>query len=255
MARATTWDRHHLHAIVTVSYSVPSAQEYFDYYARLGAHLLTRRDHLVRRSQRALSISTRSRSASRWGSVRGTFRVCDGAEACTGARHWQHRGGQVVRGDASDLRVLLSSGPRPTTPRCPPKGTYSDRITGLGSTVRRRVGVVSVGAARVLAARGHRVQDGLRGHPARHHEVRGEHMTKVSLELGGKAPAIVCAGMDSVSRLRLATGAAMALCADPADLDLAVKGIVASRICFSGQSATACRAGLRPRVDQGQVLE
>ena len=38
-----------------------------------------------------------------------------------------------------------------------------------------------------------------------------EHMTKVSLELGGKAPAIVCAGMDSVSRLRLATGAAMAL--------------------------------------------
>ena len=35
-----------------------------------------------------------------------------------------------------------------------------------------------------------------------------EHMTKVSLELGGKAPAIVCAD---------------------ADLDLAVKGIVASK--------------------------
>ena len=26
-----------------------------------------------------------------------------------------------------------------------------------------------------------------------------EHMTKVSLELGGKAPAIVCAGIDSAS--------------------------------------------------------
>ena len=46
-----------------------------------------------------------------------------------------------------------------------------------------------------------------------------EHMTKVSLELGGKAPAIVCAD---------------------ADLDLAVKGIVASRICFSGQVCNCC---------------
>ena len=44
-------------------------------------------------------------------------------------------------------------------------------------------------------------------------------LTRVNLELGGKAPAIVCAD---------------------ADLDLAVKGIVASRICFSGQVCNCC---------------
>ena len=84
----------------------------------------------------------------------------------------------------------------------PPKGTYSV-ITGLGSTVGAALvssplvdivsmtGSVATGKAIMKSA--------------------AEHMTKVSLELGGKAPAIVCAGMDSVSRLRLATGAAMAL--------------------------------------------
>ena len=86
----------------------------------------------------------------------------------------------------------------------PPKGTYSV-ITGLGSTVGAALvssplvdivsmtGSVATGKAIMRSA--------------------AEHMTKVSLELGGKAPAIVCAD---------------------ADLDLAVKGIVASRICFSG---------------------
>jgi lactaldehyde dehydrogenase/glycolaldehyde dehydrogenase len=92
----------------------------------------------------------------------------------------------------------------------PPKGTYSV-ITGLGSTVGAALvssplvdivsmtGSVATGKAIMKSA--------------------AEHMTKVSLELGGKAPAIVCAD---------------------ADLDLAVKGIVASRICFSGQVCNCC---------------
>ena len=79
----------------------------------------------------------------------------------------------------------------------PPKGTYSV-ITGLGSTVGAALvssplvdiismtGSVATGKAIMKSA--------------------AEHMTKVSLELGGKAPAIVCAD---------------------ADLDLAVKGILA----------------------------
>lgn len=46
-----------------------------------------------------------------------------------------------------------------------------------------------------------------------------ENITKVSLELGGKAPAIVCAD---------------------ADLDLAVKSIVMSRVIFSGQVCNCC---------------
>ena len=130
----------------------------------------------------------------------------------------------------------------------PPKGTYSV-ITGLGSTVGAAlvssplVDIVSmmsaqVGAALdVLAARGASLDQGLDRSARRrqgHHEVcAAEHMTKVSLELGGKAPAIVCAD---------------------ADLDLAVKGIVASRICFSGQVCNCC-GGSRSRVDQGQVSE
>ena len=94
--------------------------------------------------------------------------------------------------------------------KMPPKGTYSV-ITGLGSTVGAALvssplvdivsmtGSVATGKAIMKSA--------------------AEHMTKVSLELGGKAPAIVCAD---------------------ADLDLAVKGIVASRICFSGQVCNCC---------------
>lgn len=53
-----------------------------------------------------------------------------------------------------------------------------------------------------------------------------ENITKCSLELGGKAPAIVCAD---------------------ADLDLAVKAIVASRIIFSGQ---VCNCAERVYVDK-----
>ena len=50
-----------------------------------------------------------------------------------------------------------------------------------------------------------------------------ENITKTSLELGGKAPAIVCAD---------------------ADLDLAVKAIVASRVIFSGQVCKLRGTGL-----------
>ena len=106
----------------------------------------------------------------------------------------------------------------------PPKGTYSV-ITGLGSTVGasaksvgsrrwREVSMMSaqVGAALVSSPLVDIVS--MTGSVATGKAIMksaAEHMTKVSLELGGKAPAIVCAGMDSVSRLRLATGAAMAL--------------------------------------------
>ena len=84
----------------------------------------------------------------------------------------------------------------------PPRGAWA-LVNGLGATVGAALtaspladivsmtGSVPTGKAIMRAA--------------------AENMTKVSLELGGKAPAIVCAGMDSVSRLRLATGAAMAL--------------------------------------------
>lgn len=53
-----------------------------------------------------------------------------------------------------------------------------------------------------------------------------ENITKCSLELGGKAPAIVCAD---------------------ADIDLAVKAVVASRVIFSGQ---VCNCAERVYVDQ-----
>ena len=101
----------------------------------------------------------------------------------------------------------------------PPKGTYSV-ITGLGSTVGAALvssplvdivsmtGSVATGKAMMKSA--------------------AEHMTKVSLELGGKAPAIVAAD---------------------ADLDLAVAAVVASRICFSGQVCNCCEQG-RTRVIQ-----
>ncbi len=61
-----------------------------------------------------------------------------------------------------------------------------------------------------------------------------ENITKTSLELGGKAPAIVCAD---------------------ADLDLAVKAIVASRVIFSGQ---VCNCAERVYVDDkvaGEFLD
>ena len=92
----------------------------------------------------------------------------------------------------------------------PPKGTYSV-ITGLGSTVGAALvssplvdivsmtGSVATGKAIMKSA--------------------AEHMTKVSLELGGKAPAIVAAD---------------------ADLAVAVAAVVASRIRFSGQVCNCC---------------
>ncbi|HTN07721.1 aldehyde dehydrogenase [Agriterribacter sp.] len=54
-----------------------------------------------------------------------------------------------------------------------------------------------------------------------------KHITKVSLELGGKAPAIVC---------------------NDADIDVAVKAIVASRIIYSGQ---VCNCAERAYVEEG----
>ena len=53
-----------------------------------------------------------------------------------------------------------------------------------------------------------------------------EHITKVSLELGGKAPVIVC---------------------DDADMDVAIEGVTNSRIIFSGQ---VCNCAERVYVDR-----
>ncbi len=92
----------------------------------------------------------------------------------------------------------------------PPKGTYSV-ITGLGSTVGAALvssPLVDIVSMTGSVATGKSIM-----------KSAAEHMTKVSLELGGKAPAIVCAD---------------------ADLDLAVKGVLASRICFSGQVCNCC---------------
>ena len=58
-----------------------------------------------------------------------------------------------------------------------------------------------------------------------------ENITKCSLELGGKAPAIVCAD---------------------ADIDLAVKAVVASRVIFSGQ---VCNCAERVYVEQAVAEE
>ena len=92
----------------------------------------------------------------------------------------------------------------------PPRGAWA-LVNGLGATVGAALtaspladivsmtGSVPTGKAIMRAA--------------------AEHMTKVSLELGGKAPAIVAAD---------------------ADLDLAVAAVVASRICFSGQVCNCC---------------
>jgi len=90
-------------------------------------------------------------------------------------------------------------------PALPPAGTYSV-ITGLGPTVGQAL--VSSPLADIVSMTGS-VATGKAIMKA-----CAEHMTKVSLELGGKAPAIVC---------------------KDADLDLAVKGVLASRITFSGQ--------------------
>ncbi|KAH8077329.1 succinate-semialdehyde dehydrogenase [Aureococcus anophagefferens] len=92
----------------------------------------------------------------------------------------------------------------------PPRGAWA-LVNGLGATVGAALtaspladivsmtGSVPTGKAIMRAA--------------------AENMTKVSLELGGKAPAIVAAD---------------------ADLDLAVAAVVASRICFSGQVCNCC---------------
>ena len=101
----------------------------------------------------------------------------------------------------------------------PPPGTYAV-LTGLGSTVGAALtaspladvvsmtGSVATGKAIMRAC--------------------AENMTKVSLELGGKAPAIVCRD---------------------ADLDLAVRAVVASRVAslagpekgdFNGPSTRVC---------------
>ena len=92
----------------------------------------------------------------------------------------------------------------------PPRGAWA-LVNGLGATVGAALaaspladivsmtGSVPTGKAIMRAA--------------------AEHMTKVSLELGGKAPAIVAAD---------------------ADLDAAVAAVVASRICFSGQVCNCC---------------
>ena len=156
----------------------------------------------------------------------------------------------------------------------PPKGTYSV-ITGLGSTVGasaksvgsrrwREVLMMSaqVGAALVSSPLVDIVS--MTGSVATGKAIMksaAEHMTKVSLELGGKAPAIVCAGMDSVSRLRLATGAARRW----RYRDGSVPRRRGPRPRREGHRGVAhllqrpglqlLRAGLRSRVDQGQVLE
>ncbi|KAJ1454527.1 Aldehyde/histidinol dehydrogenase [Pelagophyceae sp. CCMP2097] len=101
--------------------------------------------------------------------------------------------------------------------RALPNGAFNV-VTGLGSTIGAalcsddRVALISMTGS---------VQTGktiMRAAAA--------NMTKVSLELGGKAPAIVCRD---------------------ADLDLAVAKIVAGRLCFSGQ---VCNAPERVYVDE-----
>ena len=62
-------------------------------------------------------------------------------------------------------------------------------------------------------------------------EASAENITKCSLELGGKAPAIVCAD---------------------ADLDLAVKAVVSSRVIFSGQ---VCNCAERLYVEKSVAAE
>ncbi|GMH56611.1 hypothetical protein TrLO_g14353 [Triparma laevis f. longispina] len=95
-------------------------------------------------------------------------------------------------------------------PAMPPQGTWSV-LTGLGSTV---------GAALVASPLVHIIS--MTGSVATGKEIMkiaADNMTKVSLELGGKAPAIVC---------------------KDADLTLTVKAIVSSRVNYSGQVCNAC---------------
>ena len=136
-------------------------------------------------------------------------------------------GGQVVRGDAPDLRAHRRALDRVRRRRDAAEG-HLLRHHGPGLDGRRQLdsstsprdsfdGVRHRRRARVLADIVSMTGSVATGKAIM--KSAAEHMTKVSLELGGKAPAIVCAD---------------------ADLDLAVKGIVASRICFSGQVCNCC---------------
>ena len=89
---------------------------------------------------------------------------------------------------------------------------YGDEI-GEALTNNKDVGIISLTGS---------VQSGEKVMAA-----AAKNITKVSLELGGKAPAIVC---------------------KDADLDLAVKAIVASRIIYSGQ---VCNCAERVYVEEG----
>lgn len=89
---------------------------------------------------------------------------------------------------------------------------YGDEI-GEALTNNKDVGIISLTGS---------VQSGEKVMAA-----AAKNITKVSLELGGKAPAIVC---------------------NDADLDLAVKAIVASRVIYSGQ---VCNCAERVYVEEG----
>jgi lactaldehyde dehydrogenase/glycolaldehyde dehydrogenase len=89
---------------------------------------------------------------------------------------------------------------------------YGEEI-GEALTHNKDVGIISLTGS-VLS--GHKVM-----------AAAAKNITKVSLELGGKAPAIVC---------------------KDADLDLAVKAIVASRVIYSGQ---VCNCAERVYVEEG----
>ena len=89
---------------------------------------------------------------------------------------------------------------------------YGDEI-GEALTNNKDVGIISLTGS---VQSGHKVM-----------AAAAKNITKVSLELGGKAPAIVC---------------------KDADLDLAVKAIVASRVIYSGQ---VCNCAERVYVEEG----
>lgn len=89
---------------------------------------------------------------------------------------------------------------------------YGDEI-GEALTNNKDVGIISLTGS---VQSGHKVM-----------AAAAKNITKVSLELGGKAPAIVC---------------------NDADLDLAVKAIVASRVIYSGQ---VCNCAERVYVEEG----
>jgi len=89
---------------------------------------------------------------------------------------------------------------------------YGEEI-GEALTNNKDVGIISLTGS---VQSGHKVM-----------AAAAKNITKVSLELGGKAPAIVC---------------------NDADLDLAVKAIVASRVIYSGQ---VCNCAERVYVEEG----